>query len=108
LEQLKFLNRCAEECSHCATACLDEEDVKMLVRCIRLDVDCAEICRTVASFMSRGSEHAPHLLEECAEICEDCAQECEKHGHMDHCARCAEACRQCAEACRATKESKAA
>lgn len=98
---LDELHRCALECSHCATACLDEENVKMMARCIRLDVDCAELCRLVSAFFARGSEHAKHLLAECAELCEDCASECERHAHMEHCARCAEACRACAEACKA-------
>ena len=98
---LQALGKCAAECSHCATACLEEQDVKMLARCIKLDIDCAEICRLASSFIARGSEHAEHLLSECAEICMACAEECEKHAHMDHCRKCAEACRHCAEVCQA-------
>jgi len=93
------LAKCIAECNHCVTACLDEQDVKMLVRCIKLDMDCAAICELAISFVSRGSEHAQHILDECAEICEACAEECEKHSHMDHCRKCAEACRSCAELC---------
>jgi len=98
---IEALNNCAAECSHCASACLEEQDVKMLTRCIKLDIDCADICRLVASYVARGSEHASHLLKECAEICEACAEECEKHAEhgMEHCRVCAEACRTCAEAC---------
>jgi hypothetical protein len=96
---IETLNRCAIECSHCAMACLDEEDVKMLAQCIRLDLDCAEVCRTAASLLSRGSEHGEHLLKECVEICNACAEECEKHSHMEHCRRCAEECRLCADEC---------
>lgn len=33
----------AAECNHCATACLEEQDVAMLAKCIKLDIDCAEI-----------------------------------------------------------------
>lgn len=98
---LDALTRCAAECDHCATACLDETDVKMLSRCIRLDIDCAALCRLVTAFVCRGSEHAKHLLSECIDVCEDCARECDSHAHMDHCARCAQACRECAEACKA-------
>lgn len=98
-ELLDALNKCAAECNHCATACLDEKDVKMLARCIKLDIDCAAICSLTASFIARGSEHSEHLLKECADICNACAEECEKHQHMDHCKRCAEACRACAEEC---------
>ena len=97
---VKALNECATECNHCATACLDEQDVKMLARCIKLDMDCADICTLVVAFTARGSEHARHLLKECAEICTACAEECEKHSHMEHCKRCAKACRDCAEACK--------
>ena len=96
---MEALNNSAAECNHCATACLDEQDVKMLASCIKLDIDCADICQLTASFVARDSEHAHHLMKECAEICEACAEECEKHAHMEHCRKCAEACRRCAEAC---------
>lgn len=92
------LTNCAAEGNYCATACLDEDDVKMLVKCIRLDMDCADICTLTATLIARGSEHGNHLLKECAEICNACADECEKHTHMEHCKSCAEACRKCAEA----------
>lgn len=96
------LNACAVECNQCTTACLDEKDVRMLVKCIKLEMDCADICRLTAAFLARGSEHAVHLLKECAEICEACAEECEKHAHMDHCKRCAEVCHTCVEECMAS------
>lgn len=100
LELMDALAKCADECNHCISACLDEKEVKMLARCIKLDMDCADICRLTAAFVSRNSEHAEHLLRECAEICNACAEECEKHSHhMDHCRKCAEECRKCAEAC---------
>lgn len=72
----------------------------MMTACIKLDLDCAQICTLSANFMARGSAHIQHVLRECAEICEQCAAECEKHQHMEHCRRCAETCRTCAGACR--------
>ena len=98
---MEALSACAAECNHCLTACLDEQDVKMLARCIKLDIDCVDICQLTASYVARSSEHTGHLLKECAEICEACAEECEKHAKhgMEHCRRCAEACRHCAEEC---------
>ena|SRR5436853_3950801 len=96
---IKELYNCAIECSRCAAACLNEQDVKMLARCISLDLDCADVCRTAASLLSRGSKHGIHLLSECAELCNICAEECEKHARMEHCRKCGEACRACAEAC---------
>ena len=96
---IEILATCAATCNYCLAACLDEKDVKMLARCIKLDIDCAEICTLAISFISRSSEHAEHLLHECADICEACAAECEKHSRMEHCRECADICRTCAEAC---------
>lgn len=98
-ELLNALYNCVSECNHCATACLDELDVQMLTRCIKLNLSCADVCQLTATLIARGSEHGNHLLQECAEICEACAEECEKHDHMEHCRSCAEVCRICAEAC---------
>lgn len=98
---LDALNACIAACEHCATACLQEQNVQMMARCISLDRDCADICALTARFLARGSEHAQHLLRECAEICHACGVECAQHAdHMEHCRQCAEACKQCEEACR--------
>jgi hypothetical protein len=91
---------CITECEHCSSACLQEDNVKMLVRCIELDRSCAYVCALAANEMARGSELAQRVSQLCAEICDVCAEECEKHTKMEHCQRCAEACRTCAEACR--------
>ncbi len=90
---------CADACDHCTTACLDEKELAMMVGCIKLDQDCAAICRLAASFMARGSPHAAKLCALCAEICEACAGQCAQHAHA-HCQACAEACRSCAAECR--------
>lgn len=92
-------NACALACSHCATSCLDEPDPKAMARCIRLDLDCAAICRLAVEVMGRGSENAATICSACAELCELCAEECGQH-QMDHCQACAQACRQCVQACR--------
>lgn len=90
---------CAAACDHCATACLAEPDPKPLVRCVALDIDCADICRMAAAYMARGSEFARRICGFCAEVCEACGAECAKHSHP-HCQECAAACRRCAEECR--------
>lgn len=90
---------CAAACDHCATACLAEDDVKQMARCIRLDLDCADICRMAAAYMARDSELARNVCRLCAEVCEACGEECAKHD-PDHCQQCADACRRCAEECR--------
>jgi hypothetical protein len=93
-------NACAEACDYCATACLGESDPKPLADCIRLDIDCAEICRLATAYMSRDSAMVANLCRICAEICDACGDECEKHAHMEHCRLCADACRRCADECR--------
>jgi hypothetical protein len=90
---------CAVQCDRCATACLNEENVSMMTRCIELDRECAEACYASARLMGIGGEHAALFCAPCAEICDACAEECSKH-EADHCKRCAEECRRCAEECR--------
>jgi hypothetical protein len=90
---------CAMACEICATACLEESDVSKMVQCIRLDRDCADICRQAAILLQRNSTIAYQYLLLCEEICRMCADECMKHSHMDHCKECAQACLECAELC---------
>jgi uncharacterized membrane protein len=95
---------CTFTCTTCADACLEEDDVAELRRCIRLNQDCAGICATTARLIARPGVQDPELLraqlDACAVACRACADECEAHAdHMEHCRVCAEACRACAEAC---------
>ncbi len=97
---------CAAICTGCADACLAEEDPGRLERCIRLNLDCADICTALSrQAMREPSGRSPRfdaLLTLCAETCEECAAECEQHAEMHaHCEVCARSCRKCAEACRA-------
>ena len=81
---------CAVECEHCAEACTGQPD---MVKCARMCLDTAESCRTLATFMVRGSYFIAPLAKACAEICDTCAQECENHD-MEHCQKCARSCRE--------------
>lgn len=95
---------CAQTCTACADACLGEQQVQMMIRCIRLNLDCADVCDTTGRLLSRQTEPDWTLLrsqlEACAMACRTCGAECEAHaGHMQHCRVCAEACRRCEEAC---------
>lgn len=99
------LGVCAQTCTTCADACLAEDMVADLRRCIRMDQNCADICAATASVLSRVGEAddatARALLEACVTACESCADECAAHADMhEHCKVCAEACRACAQACR--------
>jgi hypothetical protein len=95
---------CAQACTSCADACLSEESVAELRKCIRLDLDCADICDVTGRVLTRQTEYdAPTSkaqLQSCAEACRTCGEECGSHAeHHEHCRVCAEACRRCAEAC---------
>ncbi len=94
---------CAQACTACADACLAEDSVKDLVRCIRLNLHCADLCATTGRILSRqeSPELARAVLEACALACKLCGDECAGHAaHMEHCRVCAEACRRCEDACR--------
>ena len=91
--------RCAAICNHCASACTQEDDVKMMARCIQLDMESAAICYAAAQLMSLGSSKAHEICRTCADICEACGNECAKH-ESEHCRECAEICLRCAEECR--------
>ena len=95
---------CAQTCTSCADACLSEEMVGDLRKCIRLNLDCADICDTTGRVLTRQTGYdastSKAQLEACREVCRTCADECERHAEMhEHCRICAEACRRCADAC---------
>jgi hypothetical protein len=93
---------CAEACTICADACLAEENPAHLRRCIRTDLDCADICHATARLVLRQTESIPDVVRQqlhaCVLACQVCADECAQHEH-EHCRLCAEACRRCQEAC---------
>jgi hypothetical protein len=95
---------CAHTCTACADACLSEGNVQMLGRCIRLNLDCADICNATGKVSSRQTAFDAGMvrtaLEACARACRVCGDECEQHAlDMEHCRVCAEACRRCESAC---------
>ena len=96
---------CAQACTACADACLSEEMVAELGKCIRTDLDCADVCEATGRVLSRHTGYDANLtrtvLEACAAACRACGDECEQHASMhEHCRICAEACRRCEQACR--------
>ena len=96
---------CAQACATCADACLDDQGGKMLIRCIRLNLDGVDVCAATGSVLSRKKALdvplARLLLQACAHACRVCAEECEQHAQrgLEHCRACAEACRHCEAAC---------
>ena len=98
-EILDKLSNCINYCNYCADACLEEDNVKMMVKCIRTDRVCASVCATLADVLVTKHDNVKGLMDYCIQICEECAKECEQHDHQ-HCKDCAKACRECAEACK--------
>ena len=96
---------CAQFCISCADASLAEEMVAELRRCIRLDLDCADLCLATGKLAIRrtgaNGETLAAALEACATLCRLCAEECDRHAaRHEHCRLCAEECRRCEAACR--------
>lgn len=96
---------CAQACTVCADACLAEQAVDQLKQCIRLNLDCADICAATGAMASRriGSnvEVLRAMIRACELSCHTCGEACQRHGaEHEHCRICADACMQCAAACR--------
>jgi len=96
---------CGQACTACADACLSENSVAELTKCVRTNMDCADISGTTARVLSRHTGYDANisraLLEACAVVCKSCGNECEGHANMhEHCRICAEACRNCERVCR--------
>jgi hypothetical protein len=95
---------CSQACTACADACLSEENVAELIKCIRLNEDCADVCAVAGRVASRQTEYDANVtrtvVQACAGTCRACGDECERHAaHHEHCRICAEACRRCEAAC---------
>jgi len=101
---------CAQACTACADACLSEDMVADLRRCVRTDLDCADVCDTTARVLSRHTAYDASVtravLAACVQVCRACGDECASHAEMhEHCKVCAQACRACEEACVALLDS---
>ncbi len=99
------LEHCASACTICADACLSE-DASSLRRCIRLTLECADICalagRSVLRHREADATLLRPLLAACVTACQLCRDECDRHAPAhDHCRLCAMACR---DAMRAVNE----
>ena len=96
---------CELACTTCADACLAEAKVEQLRRCIRLNLDCADVCGATAPVLARASNGDLELMraqvEACMSACAACGAECERHAsEHEHCRICAEQCRSCEDRCR--------
>src|SRR5262249_30201770 len=98
------LSDCVQACNADNAADLTEQNVAEMVTCIRLCLDCVDVCTATAGVITRQTRYDASLvrplLESCVAACRSCGDECERHAHMPHCRVCAEACRRCERACR--------
>ena len=99
------LSDCAQACIADVDADLSEQNLAEMVTCIRLCLDCADVCTATLGVTSRQASYDASvtrpLLQACVAICKSCGDECERHAHKhEHCRVCAEACRRCEQACR--------
>ena len=95
---------CAQACGTDTDADLSEPHVAEMVACIRLCLDCADICAATAAVLGRpviwDNRVVRPLVEACTAICRSCGDECERHAPRHaHCRVCAESCRRCEQAC---------
>jgi len=102
---IEALNDCTQACIADTDADLSDESVVTMVACIRLCLDCADVCTATARVTSRPTAYNPSvtqpLLKACVAICALCGDECERHADTHaHCRVCAQACRRCEQACR--------
>lgn len=94
---------CAVACEKNATACLFEDDIKAMRKCIMLSRECSAMCLATAKILSVGVDKFQMLYRACEEMCMACSKECGSFAHLQHCKNAAEACRLCAELCRKIK-----
>jgi hypothetical protein len=76
----------------------------MLVRCIRLNLDCADVCEATSRILFRQTAFEPEMAraaaEACARACRLCGDERERYvSHHECCRVCKEAFRRCESAC---------
>ena len=99
------LSDCAQACIADTEADLSEQNLAEMVKCIRLCLNCADVCAATRGVVTRQAEYDGNvtrpLLEACIAICTSCGDECARHApHMAHCRVCEQACRRCEQACR--------
>lgn len=90
--------RCAAACDHCSYVselALDSDEQRTT---IRLDKDCAAVCRLLAALLTGRQSWHQDVCYLCAQICSACAEQC----HLldaEHAQYCAKVCEQCSRAC---------
>ena len=97
---IEALTACSQACTACADACLSESGAMLpsLVKCVRDNLDCADVCDTTARVLSRHTGYDANLSRQqvlaAIQATKTCGDSCTEHAEMhEHCRICAEACR---------------
>lgn len=98
-ELVESLENCDAVCNNCAVSSLNEKDSRALTNCIKLNLDCADVCHLALRQLARNSKYAVLIVEICMKICAECAEECKKYDN-DQCRLSTGACRRCENHCR--------
>ena len=100
------LDRCIDDCYSCATSCnttvaycLEKSASHADAVHLALMLDCAAICETAASSVSRNSTVHTLICRACADICRKCEDDCRSFREDPTTQECADVCRKCAESC---------
>lgn len=96
--------KCSVACTACSDACLAESDVITLVKCIRTNLDCADMCDATAKVLTRQTAYDATVIRSVVTACVNaiiaCAEECGRHAaHHKHCEISAMVCREAERAC---------
>lgn len=92
---------CSQSCTELVPHCLGKGGRHAEPDHLVAVLDCADVCRTAAQVMMRGSDLHRATCAVCADACDRCAESCERVDPSDdEMSHCADICRQCAFACR--------
>ncbi len=98
----KAADDCARICNtcsvHCARIAASGEAHHLIT--LRHCLDCADICSTTSSVVSRDGPLADLMCTACAEACKRCGEACQKHGNDPIMKACAAECFKCEKECR--------
>ena len=96
---LNYIYECQTKCKSCFNRCLEEQSLDVMRKCLKVTVECANVCELTASSIMFEGDFSPEMLDICISSCEACRIECSTHNNI-YCAECAAMCGECSEACR--------
>ena len=95
---------CLVSCTSCADACIGGDMPKEMAKCIRTDLDCADVCAATIAVLTRQTKPNPSIqraqLQAMIVACKTCGDSCMSHADVHgHCKLCGQTCRDCESKC---------